>query len=380
MVYGQALVAGQRVFVATEGDSVVALSAVDGSVAWSTNLGKPVPKSALPCGNIDLTGITSTAVINPSGTTIYVVDFVLPGNHELVALDTSNGAIRWRHPIDPPGLSPLVEQQRSALSLVNGRVYVPFGGLFGDCGPYKGSVVSLAADGSGDTSSWIVPTARQGGLWAPSGLSGDTNGNLFAAIGNAASSDPNNFDYGNAVVRLDPDLVLGDYWAPADWAALSDADKDLGSQGPIPLDASHLFVAGKGGIAYVLSSADLGKVGGETSKLQLCSSAFGGAATDGSVVVTGCSDGLAAAMFSADGTLHAAWRDSGAQSGAPVIAGGTVWVTYTNGHMKAIDLNTGAVIADLSVARSLKGFPETTVTPTAVYVTGSTKVTAFAAS
>ncbi|MCU1501141.1 MAG: hypothetical protein JWM12_495 [Ilumatobacteraceae bacterium] len=379
IVYGQALVGGGSVYVATEGNSVVALSTADGSVRWSTNLGQPVPRSSLPCGNIDPTGITGTPVIDADGATIYVVDFVMPGRHELVALSTTDGAVRWRHPIDPPGLSPLVEQQRSALSLANGKVYVPFGGLFGDCGPYKGAVVSLAADGSGDTASWIVPTEREGGLWAPSGLSIDANGNLFAATGNAASTDAAAFDYGNAVVRLDPNLVLVDYWAPQDWPALSATDQDLGSQGPVPIDGTRLFVAGKAGVGYVLSSADLGEIGGQISQLQLCDSAFGGAATNGTTVVVGCRQGVVAASVGADGNLTATWQVDSARTGAPVIAGAVAWVTSMDGHARAIELASGAVLADVQTASSLQGFPETTVTSTAVYVTGSDTVTALGA-
>ncbi len=378
IVYGQALVVDQTVFAATEGDSVYALSAADGHVLWNTNLGQPMRKSALPCGNIDPIGIISTPAIDPTGKVVYVVTFVQPGNHVLVALDTATGAVLWQHPIDPPGLSPLVEQQRSALTLANGRVYVAFGGLYGDCGPYKGAVVSLAADGTGDTASWVVPTQREGGIWAPAGPSIDPAGNLVLAIGNAASTNAANFDYGNSVVRLGPDLALADYWAPKNWPQLSAADKDLGSQSPVAIDASHLFVIGKSGVGYVLSAANLGKIGGQISQANLCSSeAFGGAATNGTIVVAGCDNGPAGASVSTDGVIAAAWHSSGGKSGAPLIVGNTVWLTGTNGHTRALDLTSGSVIADVQIAPALKGFPGTTITPTAVYVTGANTITAL---
>jgi PQQ-like domain len=376
VVYGQALVQSGMVLVATEGDSVYALSGADGSVVWTTHLGTPVPRSALPCGNIDPTGITGTPVVDPATGTLYVVAFVEPGRHELVALDVATGVERWRHGIDPPGLSARVEQQRAALTLANGQIYVPFGGLYGDCGAYKGAVVALAADGTGDASSWIVPTAREGGIWAPSGVAVDRDGSLYAATGNAASTDPARFDYGNTVVRLTAELTLADWWAPTDWAQLSAADRDLGSQGPVLVDAVHAFVAGKNGVGYLLSTGGLGNVGGETSKVRLCDGAFGASATNGDTIVVACSNGPATATLSND-TLTAGWHHAGGRGGPPVIAGDTVWLTSNDGDTRALALGNGEVLADVPIAPSLPGFPGTTVTPTAVYVTGSNSVTAL---
>ena len=206
-IYGEPLVVAGRVLVVTEGDSVYAIDATSGKRAWRVNLGDPVPRSALECGNIDPTGITGTPVIDVATSTLYVVAFVQPGRHDLVAINVSDGSIRWRRTADPPGLDPLHEQQRSALVIANGRVYVAYGGLFGDCGPYKGAVVAFALDGSSESQSWIVPTRREAGLWAPSGPAVDSAGDLYVSVGNAASTDPANFDDGNAVVRLSVDLA-----------------------------------------------------------------------------------------------------------------------------------------------------------------------------
>ena len=377
LVYGQALVVDQTVIVATEGDTVYGLAAADGHVLWSSNLGQAVRRSSLPCGNIDPTGITSTPVIDATGATVYVVSFTQPAHHELVALDVASGAVRWRHAIDPPGLSPLVEQQRSALTIANGRVYVAFGGLYGDCGPYKGAVVSLAADGSGEVASWIVPTVREGGLWAPSGPAVDAAGNLWAAVGNAASTST--FDYGNSVVRLTPDLALVDWWAPKDWAVLSATDADLGSQGPVLLDVGHVFVAGKAGVGFVLSTTNLGHIGGEVSSRPLCGAAFGGSASNGSVVVLACSVGVTAASVDGGGSLTATWRVGGGRSGPPVIAGPTAWYASNDGHLRAVDLTSGQVLSNTVIRSGLEGFPPVTVTTAAVYVGGTNVITAVGA-
>ena len=64
-LYGEPLVSSGRVFVATENDTVYALSATTGAVLWSTHLGAPVPSGSLPCGDISPTlGITGTPVID----------------------------------------------------------------------------------------------------------------------------------------------------------------------------------------------------------------------------------------------------------------------------------------------------------------------------
>src|SRR5690348_11893288 len=56
-VYASPLVANGRVYVATQGNSVYALNESDGRTLWQTTIGQPVPKSALPCGDVSTTGI-----------------------------------------------------------------------------------------------------------------------------------------------------------------------------------------------------------------------------------------------------------------------------------------------------------------------------------
>ena len=62
-----------------------------------------------------------------------------------------------------------MHNQRGALALANGRVYVAYGGRFGDCGDYKGRIVSVAADGSGTPAEYAIRADRQGGFWGPMG-------------------------------------------------------------------------------------------------------------------------------------------------------------------------------------------------------------------
>ncbi|MBV8932978.1 MAG: PQQ-binding-like beta-propeller repeat protein, partial [Kutzneria sp.] len=64
-VYGQPLMVGGRLLAATENDTVYALDPDTGAVQWSDNLGTPMPRADLPCGNIDPLGITSTMAYDP---------------------------------------------------------------------------------------------------------------------------------------------------------------------------------------------------------------------------------------------------------------------------------------------------------------------------
>ena len=230
-VYAEPLVAGGRVIAATENDSLYAFNAATGRRLWRTHLGSPVDGSTLPCGNIDPSGITSTPAIDTRRGVVYAVAFLSPARHELAALDLATGRVRWRRGIDPPGADPKVHQQRSALTLANGRVYVPYGGLDGDCGDYHGWVVSAPAGGpSGALAGFQVPTHREGAIWAPSGAAVDGGGRLFVSTGNGDSTT--SFDFGNAVIRLSPSLKRQSFFAPSNAVSLNSTDSDLGSVGP----------------------------------------------------------------------------------------------------------------------------------------------------
>ncbi len=131
-IYAEPLVVGDRVLVATEQNSVYCLDFATGKSQWHVNLGTPVAISQLGCGDIDPSGTTSTPVADPSMGRLYVVARVQPNHHELFTIDIMTGAVLSHRTVDPPGSDPRVQQQRSALALYGGRVYVPFGGLYGD--------------------------------------------------------------------------------------------------------------------------------------------------------------------------------------------------------------------------------------------------------
>src|SRR5207237_1235198 len=178
--------------------------------------------------------------------------------HELVALDLTNGSVRFATTLDPPGGSVTAHQQRAALGLSNGVIYVPFGGLFGDCGDYHGWVIAASPTDGSRLSVYQVPTQREGAIWAAPAF--NSTGDVFVTTGNGDSTT--DFDTANAVVHLTPDLRQLDFFAPADWVELSRRDADLGSTGPTLLDNGQVFQIGKSGVGYLLQGDRLGQIGG----------------------------------------------------------------------------------------------------------------------
>jgi outer membrane protein assembly factor BamB len=315
-VYAEPLVARGRVIVATENDSVYAFAANGGRLLWRAHLGTPVSGSDLPCGNIDVSGITGTPVVDLAHRTVLAVMFQR-FEHRLVALDLGTGAVRWQRAIDPPGADPRTHQQRAALALSRGRVYVAYGGLYGDCGDYHGWVLGASASGpTGAVDSYQVPTAREAGIWAPPGPAVNAAGDVFVATGNGASTS--SFDFGNAVIRLSPALRETGVFAPSNAPSLSASDLDLGSTGPLLLPGSRAFIIGKTGTGYLLSTDALSR---PVATRGICGAAFGGDAYARGTIFVPCTDGISA--VSAAG-LETSWRQSAA-SLPPILAGPGLW-------------------------------------------------------
>ena len=188
-VYAQPLVVGSEVIVATEDDSVFALDASSGAVRWSRHLAAPVT-GGLPCGNIAPSGITGTPVADVATGRLWVVTFTAQPTyrHTLWELDLATGQTVSQRPIDVSGSDPRAQQERGALVLLGSRVYVPFGGLYGDCSDYKGRVVGAPVSGSGPLVTFTTPNQRQAGIWAPSGES-VRDDSLYVATGNGTPYD-----------------------------------------------------------------------------------------------------------------------------------------------------------------------------------------------
>lgn len=341
-VYGQPLVIGDTVIAATEHDTVYALAASDGHVLWSASLGKPEPGSELPCGNIDPLGITGTPAYDQDSGLVFVVAETRDGRHTLAGVDLVSGAVLLRRALPPPRGEELAHQQRAALTVLDGWVYVAYGGLFGDCGDYVGSVLAAPTTGTGPLRSYAVPTARQGGIWAPGGAA-VYDGRLLYAVGNGESTrdyDPQDYDHSDAVLALSPRLTLVDSFSPAQWASDNANDLDLGSMSPAVV-GDRVLTVGKSGVGYLLDAGRLGGIGGQLTSEPLCH-AFGATAVAGSTVYLPCTDSTRAVDVDPAGGLRLRWTASVPADGSPVVGGGAVWVTDTHrGILYALDPTTG---------------------------------------
>jgi outer membrane protein assembly factor BamB len=374
-VYAEPLVVGKRVIVATEGDTLYALDRASGSVQWRTHVGTPVPQSTLPCGNINPLGITGTPVYDRASGLVFAVAEVSGPSHILFGVDVKSGQVKVRRLVDTDGMDPRAHQQRGALTLANGVLYITYGGLAGDCSDYIGRVVASRTDGRGALLVYRVPTPREGGIWTPPGASVDKAGNLYVSVGNGAITH-GQWDHSDSILKLSPTLQLEGAYAPSGWAAENASDADLGSQGPVLLPGGFVFAAGKGGKGYVLRANALGGVGGEVDAQDMCVS-FGGAATVGSTVFVPCTSGLSKVTVDASGHIHQGWHNAQGINGSPVVGGHTVYSLTTAGVLYALNMNSGQVVASLNLGGPANRFATPTLSGSSVFVGTLTGVSAI---
>ncbi|MDB4928788.1 MAG: Ig-like, group 2 [Myxococcaceae bacterium] len=407
-------------FVATQNNSMYALDAATGAELWRTALGTPVPRSAQQCGNINTIGVVSTGVIDRATNTLYAVAFTNDGGlqFKLNALDVTTGTQRAGYPADisPPmtggsSFDARATGQRGALQFADGRVYVPFGGLYGDCGIYHGWVVGIDAANPAQQVYFATP-GRGSGIWAVGGSAMDESGRLFVATGNSTplgGSTPGSL--GERVIRLGggatgPTASTDDASFFEDSAArmLDLQDLDIGSVTPVVLPAIAgaprlLWQGGKAGQSYLLNRENLGGTGGQIVQTRYFSGGnFGAAAawsngTDTFVFApgrgtrsNGCtgSGGVMALRVSATG-LTTAWCSATVSNPSPPAVSsngnneGILWVAGSSpASLRAIDISNGMEIF-AGAPPSVRQWTPIVVADGRVYVTGTRTVSLFAA-
>lgn len=376
-VYGQPLVIGTMVVAATENDSVYALNERTGAVIWREHLGTPVPLSALPCGDINPLGITGTPVYDSGNGLVYVVAEVTGYHHVLFGLSVSTGKVTVERDIPAPDGHPRDDQQRPALTIEDGRVYVAFGGLYGDCGQYQGSLAGIPLSGGGKLVEYVVPTTREGAIWGTSGPVIGPDGTLYFSVGNGAATG-GAFDGSDSVNSVTPGLKRTGVFAPSTWGDDNANDKDLGSTSPVLLPGGKLFSIGKRGTGYLLDASRLGGVGGQISKSNVCP-ARGAGIADGDMLYEPCEqgDGGLAAIRVTGNSFRVVWHGPASAWGSPTLGGGAVWVADPgSGTLYEVSPATGAVRSQVSLGSELPHFAAASLAGSFAFAPTLTGVTA----
>lgn len=283
------------VIVATEHDQMYAIDANSHTVVWNRNFlgtdGTITSVPAVDLGCDDLApeiGITGTPVIDTSTNTTYVVVRTKEMQagaasyyQRIHAIDLTTGQDKLppttiTTPTSQDGrfgtaqFDPLLSNQRSALLLVNGQIYVAWASHC-DYGFYWGWLMSFDETTLQLTAAWTpTPSGYKGGIWmGAEGPAADSNGEIYVAVGNGYSDAMlGGSNYGDALVRLHPSgnqLTVADYFIPYNFQLMDDVDADFGSGGPLLLPprigTTHknlLVVAAKTGTVYLLDRDQLG--------------------------------------------------------------------------------------------------------------------------
>src|SRR5262245_556892 len=349
---------GPMIIVVTASNNIYALDANTGTVIWQrTDIGPPVT-SGLPCGNVSPVGTIGTPVVDLVSRSLFF-DALIDGatkKHFIYSLNVDTGATNAGWPVDVNAtamyngniFSSLVQEERGALALVNGIVYVPYSGYFGDCGSYHGWVVGVEINNPANVGAWAT-TATKGGIWGHSGVASDGT-NMFVITGNTSGTG-GVWGGGEAIIRLQAGPFWSgmptDYWAPTNWFSLDNGDTDLGGVSAMLIDVpganpSQLVVAtGKDSNAYLLNRNNLGGITAPVAQLSVGFSLGQSSATyhtaQGTYFVSRIGSNVKAYKITATSppTIVFAWSVNQSGSGSP-------WVTTTDGTNNAIVWVVGA--------------------------------------
>ncbi len=399
------------VIAATESGDVYALDAFAGTVVWQTNVASPVVAGNQNCGNIFPAGITGTPVVDlPSRALFFnAVTFDSVSStveHLIYSLNVDTGAPNpgWPLSVNSNAVSgatifnSLDQGERGALTIINSVLYVPYGGLYGDCGTYYGWVVGVPINDPSPVMAWAT-TATRGGIWAVGGIASD-GVDPFVATGNTSS--PSTWGGGEAIIHLSPDLQLNgtsNYWAPTNWLSLDNSDTDIGGSGPLLVTVpgatpSNLVVAlGKDGNMYLLNRTNLGGISTPVAQAHVAGSVIIQAAatyqtTNGTYVVFANGGNLNSYLLGASNppTITKAWSASENGSGSPFVTStdGTnnvmVWGLGAGGNatLHAFDGDTGAPLFSSSTTiANTSPYITGIVARSRIYVAGENKIYAF---
>ena len=285
-------------FLGTEHDIVYALDADNLAVLWTRNFTDPahgityVDNTNNGQGRTGIgpsVGITGTPVIDPNTRTLYVSAMTMENGtakHHLHALDITSGAEKFGGPTEITATVPgsgngsvngqitfhaITQNQRSALQLVNGVIYVAFA-AYSDVQPYHGWIFAYDAGTMQQLAALnLSPSTEGGSVWqAGAAPVADSDGNIYVQTGDGEfNANTGGKDYGDSFLKLKLNgntLSVVDWFTPFNQNCLNLGDLDLGASGPMLLPDQagahpHLLVAGsKEGRIYVLDRDNMGHI------------------------------------------------------------------------------------------------------------------------
>jgi hypothetical protein len=268
------------VYVTTVNNSVYAFDANDAEAKepiWHVNFGTPANMHSTNFGCLDINGqmgIIGTPVIDKARGVLYVVALTRAGaitgphtgfTQRLHALDLATGADMPESPvaIQAPDFNALMQNQRPALMLANGLVYVGYASHC-DKDPYHGFLMAYDAKTLAQVSVFNAsPTGMEASFWqSGQGPAVDAEGNVYAVTGNGSWDGVHNFS--ESFLKFTPQLKLLDWFTPTNHVHLDEKDLDLDSSGATLIPGTHLVMGGgKEGVLYTLDTRNFGHLGDE---------------------------------------------------------------------------------------------------------------------
>jgi hypothetical protein len=282
---------GKGIFIAATTNNDVKAYDDAGMPVWSRNVG-PLPAAG---GPFTPKGIMGTPVIDPQAgpdgfATIYACSPApasAGGKHDhyqLHALSAKDGSERpgWPAKLDGTvkatndglnrAFTPTTEGQRPALSLVDGIVYVGFGGPYGDLFTYYGWVIAVDTKNPATIVAWSTRLAGAA-VWSPGGFASDGNGVIITTGNYFAGSfaAPATWGDSEAIIRLTgmpSALTRSDAYLPARWKQMDIDDQDFGSNSvmllkvPGATPSDYGVSMSKDAHLYFVNAAMLGAPGG----------------------------------------------------------------------------------------------------------------------
>jgi hypothetical protein len=302
-------------YIADMHDFVYAFDADRDTLYWKDSLGISVynPMTMVSTGYPNILGeigICSTPVIDTLSRTIYVVAKTEPSSNvytdSLYALDLATGLPKYGGSefisASVPGTAYSSggtlhfiaedENQRAALTLSNGVVYLCYGS-YGDGNSYEGwilgyniynikeQVIDYCTDPNGARVG-VGSTYARAAIWmSGQGPSVDSAGNLYVITGNGAFDSTASNDFGDSFLKLTPDtasktFIVSDWFTPHNEKYLDSADYDLGSDGPVLIPGTNYITAScKQGIIYLVDRNNMGHFHADTDLVKQQVYAFG---------------------------------------------------------------------------------------------------------